>query len=345
VTVSQRLYLAVVPAILGVFTVAGLAYWGEYGRQAPHILVIVAIVASVGSLVVAWRNTRYVATRVSRLAAPAQVTRTDELDAIEGEVERLRQAVIKAEATAAQARDRAAVSVQEYGGLVADAAAAAARQLDEIRMPLHILLDNHFGDLNDNQEEMLAAARLAADDAQAYLERLRAIADIEQDAVRLRIERIRLADIVTARLPGLSAAAARVGVRVSTDLSPRLPAIMGDRRRLGEALALLIGDAVHRTPSGGEVLIIGADPDLPLVAGAHGAATGGAGPGQPSAPNSRAPAATARLVLLHGSGTPRATDAALADRLVAVQGGTVHHEPDRTIVEMPSAVVGSVPAR
>lgn len=331
-TVGQRLYLAVLPAILGVFTVAGLAYWGEYGRQAPHILVIVASVASVASLVVAWRNTRYVATRVSRLAAPppAQVTRLNELDAIEAEVDRLRLAVVNAETAAAQTRSRAAASVEEYGGLVANAATAAARQLDEIRMPLHILLENRFGDLNDNQEEMLAAARLAADDAQASLERLRAITDVERGALRLRIERIRLSDIVTARLPGLSAAAARVGVRITADLSPRLPAITGDRGRIGEALTLLIGDAVHRTASGGEVQIIGPDPDTsdedPRVLA-----------GSPSVSNPQTHVATVRLVLVHGSGTPRATDAALADRLVAVQGGMVHHEADRTTVEMPAA--------
>ena len=79
-TVSQRLYLAVVPAIVGVFAVAGLAYWGQYDRQAPHVLVIVGVIASVGSLIVAWRNTRYVATRVTRLAAAGAGTRDDELD-------------------------------------------------------------------------------------------------------------------------------------------------------------------------------------------------------------------------------------------------------------------------
>ena len=41
-------------------------------------------------------------------------------------------------------------------------------------------------------------------------------------------------------------------------------------------------------------------------------------------------------------GLARLTLAALADRLVAAQGGTVHHESDRTIVEMPAAVVGAV---
>ena len=61
---------------------------------------------------------------------------------------------------------------------------SAARQLDEIRMPLHILLENRFGDLNDNQEEMLATARTAADDAQALLERLRQVADVDRGTLR-----------------------------------------------------------------------------------------------------------------------------------------------------------------
>src|ERR1700722_9532692 len=66
--VGARLFLSLVPAILGVFTVAGLAYWGEYGRQAPHVLVITAVIASVASLIMTWMNTQYVAKRVQKLA-------------------------------------------------------------------------------------------------------------------------------------------------------------------------------------------------------------------------------------------------------------------------------------
>jgi signal transduction histidine kinase len=332
--VSQRLYFAVVPAILGVFTVAGLAYWGEYGRQAPHVLVIVGVIASVASLVVAWRNTRYLATRITRLAAPAQVARPDELDAIEHEVDRLRRAVADAQLVEAGIQIRAAASVQEYGALVSDAAMAAARQLDEIRMPLHILLENRFGDLNDNQEEMLAAARTAADDAQASLERLREVADIDRGVLRLRAERVRLADLVAALLPGLVAEGARGSVTVSADLSPYLPAASGDRARLGQALSLLATDAVHQTAAGGDVRITsdGPPPGVPASAKTGESVTGA---GEPR----RAPAMV-QLVLSHGTGPPRMTDVALADRLIIALGGRVQHEAGRTVITVPAAVDG-----
>jgi signal transduction histidine kinase len=335
--VSQRLYLAVMPAILGVFAVAALAYWGQYDRQAPHVLVIVGVIASVGSLIVAWRNTRYVASRVTRLAAPAQVARDDELDAIEHEVDRLRRAVAGAEADQAGAQQRADAAVQEYGALVADAAMAAARQLDEIRMPLHILLENRFGDLNDNQEEMLAAARTAADDAQASLERLRQVADVDRGTLRLRTERVRLTDLVTALLPGLAAEGAHGSVTVSADLSPWVPAVMGDRARLGQALSLLAIDAVRRTPSGGAVRITAGAPDP--------AERAAAGPKASAAAEAAgSPAPMVRLVISHGTLPGRMTDIALADRLITALGGHVQHSDDQTMISVPAAPDGPIPA-
>jgi signal transduction histidine kinase len=337
VTVSQRLYLAVMPAIIGVFAVAALAYWGQYDRQAPHVLVIVGVIASVGSLIVAWRNTRYVASRVTRLAAPSQVARDDELDAIEHEVDRLRRAVAGAEADQAGAQQRADAAVQEYGALVADAAMAAARQLDEIRMPLHILLENRFGDLNDNQEEMLAAARTAADDAQASLERLRQVADADRGTLRLRTERVRLTDLVTALLPGLSAEGAHGSVTVSADLSPWVPAVLGDRARLGQALSLLAIDAVRRTPSGGAVRITAGASD-PAARSAPGPQP------RPAAGTPGTPLPMVRLVISHGTLPGRMTDIALADRLITALGGRVQHSDDQTMISVPAAPDGPVPA-
>src|SRR6202035_4929457 len=98
--------------------------WGEYGRQAPHVLVIVAVVASVASLAVAWRNTRYVATRITRLAASARAPRVDELDAVEDEVARLQLAVQAGEAERARLEALARASVRAYADLIADAATA-----------------------------------------------------------------------------------------------------------------------------------------------------------------------------------------------------------------------------
>jgi signal transduction histidine kinase len=336
-TVSQRLYLAVVPGIVGVFTVAGLAYWGQYDRQAPDVLVIAAVVVSVTLLVVAWRNTRYVATRVTRLAAPSSLARVDELDAIEEEVDRLRRAAADAVANEAKTEERANASIREYGGLVADTAMSAARQLDEIRMPLHILLENHFGELNENQEEMLAAARDAADDAQSYLERLREIAALDCGALRFRSERIRLADLISALLPGLAAEASHTQIRVSTDIPPFLPPVAGDRARVGEALSLLATDAVHRTSPSGEVRITGAEVAPPTSAD-HGEHTGVQTP-----TSLRRPAVAVQLILSHGTGPARETDVALASRLVVALGGRVDYADDRTVVTLPVYALPATP--
>jgi signal transduction histidine kinase len=335
VNVSQRLYLAVIPGIIGVFTVAGLAYWGQYDRQAPQVLVIIAVVASVVSFIVAWRNTRYVATRVSRLAAPARAVRVDELDAIEEEVERLRRAVLEAEATETRVKQYSEAAIREYSGLVADTTTSVARQLDEVRMPLHILLDNHFGDLNDNQEEMLAAARGAADAAQSALDRLREIADVDRGAIRLRSERVRLGDLVAALMPGLVAEANRAGVRVSTDFPPSLPAVAGDRARLGEAVSLLAADCVRRTPAGGEVRITGAALDAPSPR--SGEASAGS---EPAAVPRREPTQV-QMVMTHGALTGRQTDVALADRLLVALGGRVDYAADRTAVTLPAYAVAA----
>ena len=138
--VGQRLFLAVVPAVVGVLTVAALSYYGRYAYVVPEWVVAIAIVAAGGSLVVAWMNTRYVARRIDRLAArvgespsppnapaPRSVTKAvtnvaqkmtdvvvphdaphgtpDELDAIERTMDRLSEAVSDAEAERQQQLD------------------------------------------------------------------------------------------------------------------------------------------------------------------------------------------------------------------------------------------------
>jgi signal transduction histidine kinase len=334
VTVSQRLYLAVVPAIVGVFLVAGLAYWGEFGRRAPNVLILIGVVASVGSVAVAWRNTRYVATRVSRMAV-GHPARLDELDTIEDEVDRLRRTV--AEAIAAQARAEASADqrVRQYAELIDDATTTVVRQLDEVRIPLHILLESHFGDLNENQEEMLAAARTAADDVHTRLDRLRAIADVDRGALRLRPERVRVGDIIGVLLPGLKAAGARAGVAIESDISPLQPAAIADRAWLSEALSLLANDAVLRTPAGARVRVASVEP-------APAAQAGDLADGAESKPEIGTASerggderSRVQLSISHGSEPGRPIDTALAERLIAAQGGRVEQDPQRILITLP----------
>lgn len=64
---------------------------------------------------------------------------------------------------------------REHAALIARTAAELAARLDDVRLPLHILLSDHFGELNENQEEMLGAAQAAATEAAAVIARLRAL--------------------------------------------------------------------------------------------------------------------------------------------------------------------------
>lgn len=327
--VGQRLFLAVLPAVLGILLVAALAYWGQYARQAPTALVLLAIVASIMSLIMAWTNTRYVARRLERLASPleqaasrmelvgaafsgvirgreARPSGPDEIDTIERVVDDLSSTVADAKAFAA-ARDAAAGEERRaYAELVATTARIVEQRLEEIRLPLHILLENRFGDLNENQEEMLGDARAAAEAADVAVGRLRTIAQHDAAAVKLRHDRVRVGDVLRSLLPILVADAQRRGVRVDAELAPAMPAIHADRRALQQALELLYRDELRRTADGGAFrLVADSEPDRVVIRSTHDAL--------PS----------------------RALDAALAHRLISAQGGAIEERDAETLVFLP----------
>ncbi len=278
--VGQRLFLAVVPAIVGLLTVTALVYFGEYAREAPEWLVLLAVLAALGSAVLAWRNTRYVAQRIEQLAArrgersepnvavrrathllgaalqPHAGDEADELDHIEHLVERMSEALTQERAAHAARAEEMAQREREYAMLVEHAVAGALHQLEEVRLPLHILLENKFGELNENQEEMLGVARAAAEASDATLLRLRDVVRLDTGMLRLRQERVRLQDVVEGILPPLRLAAGEREVSVHADLPPTLPALIADRGRLQEAISVLLFDAVRQAPRGGRIAIV-----------------------------------------------------------------------------------------
>jgi signal transduction histidine kinase len=306
--VGARLFLSLVPAILGVFTVAGLAYWGQYAHQAPHMLVVIAAIASVASLIITWVNTRYVAKRVQKLSQGMPLeTGRDELDRIEQTVDRLsgELARVREERTASQAES--SERIREYTKLLADATTDAMKQLDEARLPLHILLDNKFGDLNENQEEMLAAARAAVETADRRLRRLREIVDLDAGKVPLRKDAVRTGDLITSLLPGLNAQGQEAGVEVTADLAPALPRVTGDRAKLQEACGLLLSERVRGLPAGSRVEI-SAEPSGDVV----------------------------KIDVKHPGGVEgTGADSALARRLIAAIGGTVEDHDGVTTITLP----------
>jgi signal transduction histidine kinase len=311
--ISHRLFLGVIPSVVGLFTVAGLAYWGQYAHTAPQLVVLAAGAATILSLGVAWWNTRYVAHRVERLAsAKGGDEKTDELDVIEQRVEFLGEAATAAKADAARAAEDAGRRTIEYATLLAEAATSASKQLAEARLSLHVLQDNHFGELNDNQEEMIGAAREATEAAEVELNHLREIADIDRGALALRRDLVKPGEIIRSLLPLLNAQATKQGVRIVSELEPALPRAVGDRGRLQDALGLILKDAVRYAVPGTTISI-------------HAASE----------------RSTVTIVVNHGSPHSYTGDVALADRLIRAQRGSVTHGDDSTTITLERAGAGS----
>ncbi|HEY2065193.1 MAG TPA: hypothetical protein VGG84_04490 [Gemmatimonadaceae bacterium] len=315
--ISQRLYLTVMPAILGVLLMGALVYWGQYARTAPSVIVFGGSIAALASLALTWSNARYVSGRIERLATGAATHRAaasatsmsnaaavtanprDEIDEIERAVDRLSSAVELAEASQADRERLFERRAQDYARLLATVADASAQRLEEVRLPLHILLENHFGELNDNQEEMLGAARAAAEAADADMVSLRQIAELDLGERPLRKDRIKPSEVIEALRPLLVAAADSEGIAVEVEIAPLLPAVDGDRALLQDALATLMRGALTSAPAGSRVQVR-VDRDGRFIR------FGVAGGGTP--PLSVRWAAAGRVVDAHGGAVERRTD-------------------------------------
>lgn len=262
--ISHRLYLTMMPAVLGLLLLAALSYWGQYERTAPTLVLVAGVVAAVASLALTWSNARYVAGRINRLATTMPSAARDgastmapqahdEIEQIEQVVGRLSSAVDVATATDAERERRIAQRTRDYAALLASIADSALQRVEEVRLPLHILLENRFGDLNENQEEMLGAAREATDAVDADLLALREIAALDSGTRPLRRDRMRISEVLEALRPLLMAAAETAGVTLELDVAPLLPPVVGDRPRLQQALTTILRGAIEGAPRGARV--------------------------------------------------------------------------------------------
>lgn len=338
-TVGRRLFLGLLPALLAVVLTVELAYYGEYGRSIPGFMLGAAAILAGASLVVTWINTRYLSARIIRLTGampqPTEAERgeADEFDRIERVVDHLGSALSAAEAERARADAAAAARLREEATMLAAVTHDAMAQLDEVRLPLHILLETRFGDLNENQEELLRDARNAADAMGAALRRLAQIADADRGALPVQRELVQVNDVVRAVLPLARAAAERKEARVEASLEPGLPRVMADRARLAEALTVLTGEAAATT-----------GPDRPLVV-ATARQPGGAGVSITISPppiRATSPPAEERVANETPSdGDDRAqtnesiaASVVLAHRLIVAQGGSAQEAPSGVVVSL-----------
>jgi hypothetical protein len=251
--VGQRLMIAVVPAVVGVLAVAGLAYWGQYARQAPEMVIAVAAVAALASLVLAWRNTRYVAHRIEQLAersvargAAHRGDRKDELDEIEESVHGLHDAVRAAHSERTAGAEAASQREAEMLALFDDLASQLGEGVREIQLPLHILLDSPFGDLNENQEEIVAAARTAAEAADVRIRQVQRLLALDRGDVQMLPKPLGVAELLRPALAIAEARAAKRGVELRSAIAATAPRVLVDPVHAQDAVTMALTELVER---------------------------------------------------------------------------------------------------
>lgn len=295
--IGTRLWLAIAPGVIGVVTVAALGYWGEFGRQVPAAFVVIAAAATLLSIALAGWNIRYIVQRVDRLSHEAHEVRRrvveagfealrnvgighgspDELESLEGLVSHLAETAVAAERSARERERAAAARLHEAGALIRATAADLGGRLDEVRLPIHILLENRFGDLNENQEEMLGVARAATDTAAEGVRRAITVLAAEDGVLALRRDRIHGGELADGLVIRMRTAAEARHVRLEAVVEAPLPSLSGDRMQLQEALKALFVSAVMQATDGSSAAlrVWGGDGSLRLTLRYVGASIAG----------------------------------------------------------------------
>jgi hypothetical protein len=215
----------------------------------------------------------------------------------------LQEQLSASEASSSDREQREADRAREMGAVLEGAVERGVHDLDDVRLPLQILLENHFGELNDNQLELVGAARDAADVAAGRLRRARDLLALQP--AQLRHEAVRAGEILSPLIAVLQSRGAARQVRVVADIVAPLPVIRGDPIRLQEALSLVASACLAGTADGGT---------LHIAASAKPGELGIAFDGGRAAPDDIDTAWAARVVTAHG-GSLRALDARVDIRL------------------------------
>ena len=282
--VGQRLFLTVLPALLGLVLVAALAYWGRYASTAPELVVVLAAIAAMVSLIVSWRNTRYVVHCVERLAghsssmrganvspnarrdalrdlglADGRIADSDELDYIEATVAGLSDELTRTREEALRREHEAQARAQELESLTDALIERFAARAQEAQLPLHILLSSPFGALNENQEEMLGAAMSAVDAIDGEVRELRKLVQLHRGELSIIPQPTNLAELLRPALAIAAARAETAQVQLRSSISDTAPRVIVDAVLAQEALTSILADAIAHTNSGGDVDVSAAE--------------------------------------------------------------------------------------
>jgi signal transduction histidine kinase len=135
-----------------------------------------------------------------------------------------------------------------------------ANMSHELRTPLNhiigfteIVLDKHFGDLNEVQDEYLNDVLQSSKHLLALISDVLDLAKIEAGRMQLASSNINLKKLLKKSLKVVEANAWKRGVQLIMDIDGISVSIKADERKLKQIIFNLLSNAVKFTPDGGEV--------------------------------------------------------------------------------------------
>jgi signal transduction histidine kinase len=133
----------------------------------------------------------------------------------------------------------------------------------ELRTPLtsvkgyiDIVLDGEVGDVPPEQRAFLAVAKRNADRLAALIADILDISRMEAGKLELRLTALELAPVVDEVAASLRPQIEAKGQRLTVDVPPDLPPVLGDPDRVIQILTNLLSNAYKYTPPGGSIAVV-----------------------------------------------------------------------------------------
>ena len=137
-----------------------------------------------------------------------------------------------------------------------------ANMSHELRTPLNhiigfteLILDKHFGDLNETQEEYLNDVLTSSRHLLSLINDILDLSKVEAGKLTLELGEVHLESLLKNSITMIKQKSIKHGIKIMMDLNGLPETIMADERKLKQIIYNLLSNAVKFTPDGGEVSI------------------------------------------------------------------------------------------
>ncbi len=131
--------------------------------------------------------------------------------------------------------------------------------LTSLRMSIHLLLEERVGNLNEQQADLLFAARDESERLEHILDDLLDLNRIEYGKAHLNIHPVSPSRMCAEGIEAFALNARDQGVKLEHAIAEGLPDVMADPERVRHVFANLLSNALRFTPPGGTVTVRAAD--------------------------------------------------------------------------------------